>query len=148
MEALVGIMLGVVALLALGALAAALWFVRIHSRETARLIAQADERVLAAWTQGDRAVSRLISAKHPASHQLYRQQSGTIDGAQHANKLHLAELDESPAPNQEAAVLREQLDQLRVQRDAVAADVHGRRNVPVATQLSFEDELPMNGGSR
>lgn len=63
------------------------WSARNFTRELRLMLFQADESRKAAWSQGDRAMSRCFAAAMPRSHETARNASGTIDGAQHAGKV-------------------------------------------------------------
>lgn len=94
------IVLAIVAVLAIAAIALlAGWMLRSFSRETMRMIAQTDERVLASWSMVERSMSRLTAIHFPNNHALFRNASGGLtDGAQLRPKKHyLEEMEENLA---------------------------------------------------
>ena len=99
MIALVAVCAVTVLLAALGVLALAGWLIRVHTKETSRIVFQADERVSASWSLVERALSRITAITFPKGHQLYRSTVGpVIDGAQQRPKQgFIDELDESMA---------------------------------------------------
>jgi hypothetical protein len=87
----------VVAVVAIALLA--VFMLRAFSRETMRMVAQADERVLGSWSLVERAMSRITAIHFPNGHALFRNSSGGLtDGAQLRPKKHyVEELDENMA---------------------------------------------------
>lgn len=138
-EELIAIIVLSACLIVVAVIVALPFILRAHSRELMRMVYTADERVKAAWTQGDRAISRIVAAAFPESHRNFRQQSGTVDGAQYRSRPHYE--DEATAQElveskkQELADLSERIRDVRA---AMTAEPDLGEPKRVGTQLDFE----------
>ena len=122
------------------------WMFDTASKRTQMILAQADEHTKMAFVAMEKSINRLFAAANPESFERNRRNSGTIEGAQYATKLHVAD---PPKSRQEA---KERVDQVTAQlrrqqelQEARVAAAGGGDSIPVGHPMDFEN---LNGVGR
>lgn len=141
--AVVGLVVVAAGALALNALTA-----KRDNEDRRAFIAQCDERIALYYSHAEREKSRYFATLFPDTHKLYRDHSGTVDGAKHRITLHgegaaqMALFERKREQAEEAqARAAEALQTLQAAREKLAPE----EPEEIATQLAFEN---LNGAPR
>lgn len=129
MDVLIAVLVGVIALLALGAQLLAGRAASAHAQNLMQMVAQTDERVKAYMRNCDKVLDRWMAMKAPENFAMMREESGIVEGAQHSTKQHF----------HTDAEIAEQLDRKRQDAEKATATLRAVR-AQVNQEIQARDE--------